>query len=217
MLFLSQLGAGLGLCGILAHRMTSPSPSCSSSSPASESNTNINININTNTTEVFLTDGDTDALVQLRENVERNKSKTDSGEGNNNAAIISCHQLLWGRQTAMDFLERQHHHGQTQTQPLLFDVVLASDVIYVADIIPPLWETIQSLLTPNGVFLLAYAKRKVPVSFALVLSAAEEAGFSHECLQDNADADADADADDGLYLYAFRWKNDDTACRVIHK
>ena len=78
----SQLGGGLGLCGILAHRMTSSS--CSSS-PASESNTN------NNKTAVFLTDGDTDALVQLRENIERNKSKSVEG-------IISSHQLLWGRQ-----------------------------------------------------------------------------------------------------------------------
>ena len=175
--FVSQLGAGLGLCGILAHRMTLSS--CSSS-PDSESNAN------NNKTAVFLTDGDTDALVQLHENIERNKSKC--GEG-----IISSHQLLWGCQMAMDFL--RHRYGQT------FDVVLASDVIYVADIIPPLWETIQTLLKSNGVFLLAYAKRKVPVSFDLVLSAAQQAGFTHECLQED-------NADNSLYLYAFRWKND---------
>jgi hypothetical protein len=73
----------------------------------------------------------------------------------------------------MDFLERAGH-GQT------FHVELESDGLYVADIIPSLWEMIETILNPDGLYLLAYAKSKVPVSFDLVLSAAQQAGFTHE-------------------------------------
>jgi hypothetical protein len=43
----------------------------------------------------------------------------------------------------------------------------------------PLWETIQVLLAPEGTFVLAFAKRKVPVQVQDVLQTANEYGF--EC------------------------------------
>ena len=133
---------------------------------------------------VCLTDGDTDALVKLRENIQHNHYLGGS---------IFGKQLLWGRQTSMEFLAREQQQ---------FDVILASDVIYVPDIINPLWETIQTLLSKTGILLLAYARRKVPVSFELILSAAKDANFSYECLQ--------RDDEEGQYLYAFRRKDDET-------
>ena len=157
-----ELGAGLGLVGILAHRISSPQ------------------------SHVYLTDGDTEALVYLRENVESNKSKDGTTGGD-----ISCNQLLWGRQTSLDFLEQ---HGEK------FNVILASDIVYSPVIIEPLWETIQCLLDTHGVFVFAYARRKVPVSIDDVLEASKKAGFRYEkCVE--------TDEEKGIYIYKFRWKN----------
>ena len=74
-----ELGAGLGLNGILAWKSTS--------SPNSE---------------VCITDGDSDALVHLRENVERNRIADGDG---NNAGKVSCHQLIWGKESSIKFLD----------------------------------------------------------------------------------------------------------------
>lgn len=154
-----ELGAGLGLVGILAHRISSVQ------------------------SHIMLTDGDTDALPYLRENVEQNKA-THMGS-------IDCSQLIWGQETSLDFLKKQKEER--------FDVILASDIIYSPVIIQPLWETIKTLLDPRGTFVMAYARRKVPVSIEEVLSAAEEAGFVYEeC--------AESDNEKGVFIYTFQWK-----------
>jgi len=154
-----ELGAGLGLNGILAHLMTSEGSTC-------------------------LTDGDTDALIHLRENVKMNRVKERIDD-------ITCHQLLWGSETSEKFLEK-NSRGQK------FDILLASDIIYVKSIIAPLWETVQTLLTKkNGVFVMAFAKRRVPVSIEFVLQSAEEAGFTHELVSEHHE---------GIWVYLFRWK-----------
>eukprot|EP00980_Cylindrotheca_fusiformis_P005592 scaffold1184_cov132-Cylindrotheca_fusiformis.AAC.13 len=154
-----ELGAGLGLVGILAHRISSEK------------------------SHVVLTDGDTEALPYLRDNVDKNKSAQKGG--------ITCNQLIWGRQTSSDFL-KQHREEK-------FDVILASDIIYSPVIIQPLWETIQALLDAKGIFVMAYARRKVPVSIEEVLSAATEAGFVY-------DKCTESDNEKGVFLYTFRWK-----------
>jgi 16S rRNA G966 N2-methylase RsmD len=116
-----ELGAGLGLCGIFAEKLAAA--------------------------EVFLTDGDTDTLAQLRENVESNGcSKT------------ICPQLRWGHRIA-EFVSL---HGQ-------FDVILAADIIYVEEIIEPLFDTVVALMKEK--FLLSYARRNVKID--LVLECAE--------------------------------------------
>jgi predicted nicotinamide N-methyase len=154
-----ELGAGLGLNGILAHRLGSD--------------------------HVYVTDGDTDAMKYLRQNVEQNRLE--------NNMKVSSRQLLWGKDTSLTFLE--HCNGET------FDVLLASDIIYAMVIIPPLWETVQMLLRkPDGVLVMAFARRKVKVSIDYVLTSAEEAGFSYERV-DKQDVD-------GIFVYAFRWKAD---------
>jgi predicted nicotinamide N-methyase len=149
-----------GLVGILAHRISS-----------SES-------------QVVLTDGDTEALVYLRENAELNKK---GGGGD-----ISCTQLIWGRNTSLAFLKQQNEEK--------FDILLASDIVYSPVIIQPLWETIQTLLEPSGIFVMAYARRKVPVSIDEVLTAAEKFGFEYEKCQESDD-------DKGIFVYFFQWKD----------
>jgi predicted nicotinamide N-methyase len=162
-----ELGAGLGLNGILAWRMTHGSTIC-------------------------ITDGDTDALAHLRENVERNRpssAQIDKSE-------VSCHQLIWGKEASASFLE-QIAHGQN------FDVLLASDIVYAKCIIEPLWETVTTLLRSEGVFVMAFARRKVPISIQFVLESAEKAGFTYEMAKE--------DLQEGIWVYQFRFKksNDD--------
>lgn len=166
-----ELGAGLGLNGILAWRST-----CSSSN-----------------SNVCITDGDSDALVHLRDNVERNRGSSDG-----DVDKVSCHQLIWGKQSSEKFLT-QIANDQT------YDVILASDIIYSSVIVEPLWETITTLLKkPSegcgeaGVFVMAYARRKqVPVSIELVLEAAVQHGFVYELVKE--------DDEDGIWVYSFRF------------
>ena len=123
---------------------------------------------------VTLTDGDTDALARMRDNVTLNN--------NNMANFSQCCQLVWG-----EHVDRfRDVHGT-------FDLILGSDIIYVEEIVVPLWDTIDHLLARNstddgddddnnnnrsnnkGAFWLAYARRNV--SIELVLTQAEKRGF----------------------------------------
>jgi predicted nicotinamide N-methyase len=124
----------LGLCGILAHHLGAR--------------------------HVVLTDGDSDTLVLLRENVASNTSSS------NNDHSVECRQLRWGHEFVTPLFA---------TQPC-FDIILASDVIYVEECIEPLLETVLALLAPDGVFWLSYARRNV--SMDKVLRSAELHGLS---------------------------------------
>lgn len=157
-----ELGAGLGLNGILAYCMTQDSTIC-------------------------ITDGATDALTILRENVELNHNKELTSN-------ISCRQLIWNRSNAELFLEN-HAKGQA------FDVLLASDIVYAKGIIEPLWATVQVLLERSGVFVMAYASRNyVPINIEYVLEMSVNAGFEYEL--------AEEDTENEIFVYLFRWKDD---------
>jgi len=172
-----ELGVGLGLVGILAHQLCSLSNSNSSNSSYSSN--------------VVVTDGDTDALAKLRHNVQRHKLNRN----------ISCRQLLWGTQTTEQFLDQYNvEMKRPQSSPPQFDVLLASDIVYVDTILPPLFETIQTLLNkPNGIFVFAYcSRRQVPVTIGMVLKHATNAGFSYQ-LEEEVD---------GIFVYSFRWHVD---------
>ena len=155
-----ELGAGLGLCGILAHRLGAA--------------------------EVVLTDGDTEALANLRCNLRANQlcatTDTDTSVNTGPPATVSSHQLVWG-QNVSQFRQR---HGQ-------FDVILGADIIYIADVLEPLWNTVTELLRPcpGSVFLLAYARRNVSID--LVLETASKFGFVWESPSD----------DEGVFVF---WK-----------
>lgn len=162
-----QLGAGLGLNGILAWRMTTGSTVC-------------------------ITDGDSDALVHLRQNIERNEPSSSFED----ASKVSCRQLIWGKEASTKF---QDNFNQGQ----MYDVILASDIIYAKCIIEPLMETIQTLLSRDGVFIMAFAKRRVPISIEFVLEFAENSGLVYEL--------ASEDKEEGIWVYLFRFKiGDDT-------
>jgi len=174
-----ELGAGLGLNGILAWRSTVKNHSSDDES---------------NSTCVYITDGDSDALKELRENIERNRP-SDDAEGSR-LGKASCHQLIWGKDSSQKFLERTADGRR-------FDVLLASDIIYSPVIVDPLFETLDVLLKKpsdegdgGGVFVMAYARREVPISIEMVLQKATECGFVYELVK--------SDEVDGIWVYTFR-------------
>ena len=168
-----ELGAGLGFNGLVAWKIM-----CELSS---ESDTKDE----THTGSVCITDGDTDALVVLRENIQRNQLPCQ-----NNKPQITARQLLWGASTSQDFLTQIAQNKKYET-------IIASDIIYALSIVEPLWETIQILLETDGVFVMAYARREVPVSIELVLKEATRYGFVYELVKE--------DQDDGIWVYEFRF------------
>jgi predicted nicotinamide N-methyase len=115
-----------------------------------------------------MTDGDVDTLENMRDNVTRNGIELGMENGS-----MHCPQLIWGQQLP-EFLKQQQQQNDG-----LFQVVLAADIIYVTEILEPLWETVDTLLAPQGLFLLAYARRNVPID--LVLEHATRRGFTWSC------------------------------------
>jgi protein N-lysine methyltransferase METTL21D len=105
---------------------------------------------------VVLTDGDSDALQYLRTNVERNAMRPRqhqvNDEGECESAPVVVRQLIWGEAATC-----------STTGFGRFDTVLGSDIIYADEILEPLWRTVDDLVSPNGVFLLAFARRNVPI------------------------------------------------------
>ena len=147
-------------------------------------------------TNIFVTDGDTDTLTQLRANVEQHCLPTATGR-----STISCHQLLWGTETTKQFQRQQQRNEENKEDQssAYFDVLLASDIVYVADIIEPLWETVALLLkrSPTSQFVMAYcSKREVPVTIDQVLEGATSAGFSYHRVFEN---------EEGILIYRFQW------------
>jgi predicted nicotinamide N-methyase len=129
-----ELGAGLGLCGILAHKLGA--------------------------NYVLLSDGDTETLREMRHNVKLATSNGGALPGTN----IHCQQLVWGKRLK-DF---QEHYGT-------FDVILASDVIYVEEVLEPLFDTVTTLMKESGKFFLSYARRNVNID--LVFASATRHGL----------------------------------------
>jgi hypothetical protein len=201
-----ELGSGLGRCGLLLHhllmRSTENNNNCDSDCEFSGTCTTIN-KTSIRNSHVYLTDGDTDTLAQLRANVIDNidfddddddnekeirkkerslslslslspsETETETGapiEDQNRNHVhhhrnhgISCHQLLWGKQSTRAFYER--HFLKPATTPIVdgtssnqltigetvggVDIVFGSDLIYSPRGIQPLFETVSILLQQN--------------------------------------------------------------------
>ena len=171
-----ELGAGLGLNGILGWKIMCCLESTSSASSGADSFDN----------SMCITDGDSDALIHLRENIQRNQASNCEVKSQ-----VSCHQLLWGSSNSQTFLTQIAKNKK-------YGTILASDIIYAPSIIEPLWETIQTLLDTEGVFAMAFARRKVPVSIELVLKEATKFGFDYELVKE--------DQEEGIWIYTFRFK-----------
>lgn len=135
---------------------------------------------------VMVTDGDTDVLAQLRANIQRNQLK-ENDERDSFKSNISSHQLLWGEANARSFLDR--YEGEK------FDVIIGSDLIYVPNVIQPLFESISVLLKQDGQFIMAHCARRQgnEVTLEMIFNEAKQKGLNWELLKQ----------DDDIYLYSF--------------
>ncbi len=175
-----KLGAGLGLNGVLAHKLGANS--------------------------VVITDGDSDALVELRKNIAVNRIQNDDN------TTLSAAQLIWGLESSEAFLDN------ATNKSLQFSIIIASDVIYAPMVIDPLFETVRTLLCkPNGEFWMAFAVRKVPVTIEFVLQKAKDHGFRYELVDEqidgggNGEDDVEGNPETGpVFIYKFRWEIEDT-------
>jgi len=101
-------------------------------------------------TKVCCTDGDSNVLENLRYNISQNvdpqqhSKEKKSGSSQQLTEKISVHQLIWGHHLD-EFMEA---HGP-------FDVIIATDCVYITASLRPLWQTVHSLLDKNGVFVFA--------------------------------------------------------------
>mmetsp|Transcript_6260 Transcript_6260/g.17635 ORF Transcript_6260/g.17635 Transcript_6260/m.17635 type:complete len:231 (+) Transcript_6260:1535-2227(+) len=130
-----ELGAGLGLCGIVAH-------------------------LYGKAREVLLTDGDTDTLANMRRNIALNVPPSSSAKSGNDNDIdpsrtIRCKQLLWGKNVDA-FREKYTLNNRG------FDIVMGGDVAYAQEALGILFETAMVLLSKDddgAVFLLSFVFR----------------------------------------------------------
>mmetsp|Transcript_1227 Transcript_1227/g.2485 ORF Transcript_1227/g.2485 Transcript_1227/m.2485 type:complete len:304 (-) Transcript_1227:23-934(-) len=172
-----ELGAGLGLNGVLAHRLGADS--------------------------VVITDGDSDAMVELRKNIAVNRIQNDEEK------TLSAAQLIWGLESSEVFLDIIAKASSSSQ----FSIIIASDVIYAPIVIDPLFETVRTLLQkPNGEFWMAFAVRKVPVKIDFVLQKARDHGFRYELVDEqidgggNGEDDVEGNPETGpVFIYKFRW------------
>lgn len=150
-----ELGTGLGRCGLLAHHIACHRYSAS---------------------HVFLTDGDTDTLKQLRANADRNCQY----ELNSNHKV-SCHQLLWGAESAKKF--RMQHLGKQCP-----DLIVGTDLVYTPKAIEPLFETVRVILgagASGASFVMVHSDRREgsSVNLPMVLKGAEAASLNYKILK----------------------------------
>jgi hypothetical protein len=185
----------IGLNGVLAHRLSAES--------------------------VVITDGDSDAMVELRKNIVVNRRIHD-GDERDPASVLSAAQLIWGLESSRAFLENIATSATATSSSLSsssqFSIIIASDVIYAAIVIDPLFETVRTLLRkPGGEFWMAFAIRKVPVTIEFVLQKARDYGFRYELMdqqeQENGDGeDVEGNPETGpVFIYVFRWDVDGIA------
>ena len=180
-----ELGSGLGLVGLLSHQMTY----------YYNDHQKQQLGNYQNLACVHLTDGDTDALSNLRHNIAMNhklcEEDMDAYKNPNIEGPLSCNQLLWSKANAELYLKKKCH-GQK------FNVILASDIIYAKSVVEPMWESVQVLLSEeDGRFLFAFARRQVAVSIKDILDMGESKGFEYSvCEETNPQQD--------LFVYMFK-------------
>jgi len=99
-----------------------------------------------------MTDGDTDTLAKMRENVERN------------GGDVECRQLRWGKLV-----------GEWDK----FQVVMGSDVMYHDEgMMEALVDTAVALLEDGGMFVLGFYRRSVKIDS--ILEYARKSGLKWE-------------------------------------
>ena len=102
---------------------------------------------------VTCTDGDSNVLAAMRGNMEANKSPSDTA--------ITTLQCIWGENLS-----------SMGIPPQSVDVIIGADIIYVTEILHPLFTTVSHFLHPTGSFVLSYARRNVKIDYVLDMATA---------------------------------------------
>lgn len=132
-------------------------------------------------TRIVATDGDEPTMQLLIEN------KVDC------ECDFETAYLYWGEDE--DFVQEYCSDGK-------FDVLLAADVIYEDEQVRPLLTTATHILKPDGEFILAFARRNVPMG--KVLHVATELGMHYETLTDDVGGMHSYDGTEPIYRLTFR-------------
>lgn len=104
---------------------------------------------------VCCTDGDEQVLENLRHNIQLNMDKNDFS-----SPSIVCPQLIWGHELS----EFRRRYG-------CFDVVVATDCVYMKESVANLLETVVALLNVGGRFLFCNtASSHVPIEAFLQMA-----------------------------------------------
>ena len=107
--------------------------------------------------EVILSDGDVDVLERLGKNIQQNAMDGETA--------ISMEQLVWGEN--LDTFEQEH--GK-------FNVIIASECMYMPPSLYTIWSTVKHLLQNDGVFLYVH-QASSQVDKEKVLEMASDCGF----------------------------------------
>ena len=169
-----------------------------------------------NASTVVMTDGDTDVLAEMRYNVDLNLNGASASRKEEEGSQIEasdekvfCRQLRWGKSHIDKFKKSLTKSKQAPTTEVVdsaeeeeednFDIIIASDVIYVEYILDDLFETIVGLLSASkdARFVLAYARRAVDIS--LVFECAQKHGLSWT---KPANEEGDDDGVEGVYIFS---------------
>jgi predicted nicotinamide N-methyase len=126
-------------------------------------------------TQIVSTDGCDDTVALMHSNI------ADCGCGQD----VDVCKLYWG-----------DHAEFIAKYPMKFDTILAADVIYEDEQIVPLISTVVAIMHPDGgEFILAYARRNVPID--KVLKEAEKNGLVYEIIDHD-------DTTEHIYRFTFR-------------
>jgi hypothetical protein len=122
---------------------------------------------------VVLTDGDDKALDLLNQNLVKN--------GFQQNGVVVAGKLGWGdtdADSADRFIDvcRSTVPFRSDTDAVLFDCIVAGDVLYKAELPALFLATVTRFLSPNGTLWLCHVPR-ANVSHEVVSSAIQQAGF----------------------------------------
>jgi hypothetical protein len=122
---------------------------------------------------VILTDGDEKAVALLEKNLASESNQMDP-------KVVKTQELLWGDEP-LKFCDwcKSNWPDLFSSGSVSFDYIVAGDVMYKEELPPLFFSTCNEFLAPGGTLWLCHIPR-ASVDHALVVNAAEKAGFDCE-------------------------------------
>ena len=146
---LLELGSGTGILGMAVSKLLQPD-SC-----------------------LVLTDGDDKAVDLLQSNLENPFNQIDS-------SFVGCTRLRWGNASDGRYLDtwcrRRWNHHWEKNERLVFDTVVAGDVLYKSRLPEVFFRTVVQFLADDGDLWLCHVPR-ADVTQEIVVAAANKAGL----------------------------------------